>query len=54
LFQIIAVEHNYKKQHCADLNNLLTAKSYIKVCRAVSWVDYWYVHSSIYSRIKNV
>jgi hypothetical protein len=50
-FKIIAVEHNYNKQHRADLDGLLTANGYIKVCRSVSWVDYWYVHSSIYSKL---
>jgi FkbM family methyltransferase len=51
-FKVIAVEHNYNKQHCADLDSLLTANGYIKVCRLVSWVDYWYVHSSVYSKLE--
>lgn len=50
-FKIIAVEHNYNKQHCADLDGILTKNGYIKVCRSVSWVDYWYVHSSIYAKL---
>lgn len=52
IFKVVAVEHNYNKQHCADLDGLLTRNGYIKVCRSVSWVDYWYVHSSMYSKLK--
>jgi len=53
-FKVISVEHNYNKKNCEDLLNLLTSKGYVRILRLVSWVDYWFIHSSFYSQLNLV
>jgi FkbM family methyltransferase len=50
-FKVITVEHNYNKKNCEDLYNLLVSKGYVRILRLVSWVDYWFIHSSFYSQL---